>query len=337
MGRDKTIADSDKGFLFFPTGSVIKDKHISRRYYANMLVNRIHQIFKWSELPDTIPQRFLENYLIRTGNACVTLVEAGRCQDGSTHESALYAFSGAFGGYQDEYYFPRSYIVNNPFFNFNKEMEIGKDCVIIANDTYYYGLQTLISRYAEILTELDISALNLSIMSRSPFGLVARDDREMKSAELFLKRLQDGENAILAENLVFEGIKNLDLSARGNVITQLIELRQYYVGSFFNEIGINANFNMKREAINASETDLNRDALFPLIDDMLNQRKIACEAINALYGTHISVDLSSAWKDEREEQDAILDSLKEGGSDAGTDSDTGESTQIESQERVSSD
>lgn len=323
MSRNKTIIDNyDLPFLTSISSDIIRNKQLSQTYYVNSFMNRIQQIFKWKGLPETIPERFLENYLIRTGNACIAHFNGGTAIDGKTILPGLYAFSGSFGGYQDMYYFPISYIVNNPYLKFNRELTIGKDCVIIANDSYYFGMWSMLSRYAQILTELDITALNLGINVRNPYGIVARDDTEKKSAEQFLKRVEEGKQAVLAENLVFEGIKNLDLSqGQNSIITQLIELRQYYIGSFFNEIGINANYNMKRESINASETDLNRDALFPYVDDMLAQRKIACDAINALFGTSISVDLNSAWKDEQEEQDAMLDAMKKGGENAdfGTD------------------
>lgn len=324
--KQKRIPENEMPFLYIRPRDTIKAKSLSQSFYMTTMLNRLQQIFEWKGLPDTIPQKFLENYLLTTGNACITLVPPGRNEDGTIrNDASLYAFSGAFGGYRDAYYFPRSFYVNNPYLNFNEELEIDSDCIIIANDSYYYGLYPMLCRYSQILSELDITALNISVLLRAPFGLTARDDTERKSAEQFLKRLEQGELAILAENLVFEGVNSLNLlSQSSNGISQsLIELRQYYYGSLFNEIGINANFNLKRESINSTETDLNRDALFPLIDDMLRQRQIACDAINAKYGTNISVDLNSAWKDEQREQDAILDNLESDETDVVENADIG--------------
>lgn len=334
----KKLLENELPFFNVRPRDVIKAKNLSQSYYMTTMLTRLQQVFKWENLPETIPERFLENYLLMTGSACITLVPPGNNEDGTVRNDAnLYAFNGTFGGYRDAYYFPRSFFVNNPYLNFNQELEINTDCIVIANDSYYYGLYPMLCRYSQILTELDITALNISVLLRAPFGLTARDDTEKRSAEQFLKRLEQGELAILAENLVFEGVNSLNLlSQSSNGISQsLIELRQYYYGSLFNEIGINANFNLKRESINSTETDLNRDALFPLIDDMLEQRKKACAAINAKYGTNITVDLSSAWKDEQREQDAILDNL-ESGEYNGYSSIT-ESERDETQERVPSD
>ena len=73
------------------------------------------------------------------------------------------------------------------------------------------------------------------------------------------------------------------------------------MGSWYNDLGLNANYNMKRESISASESDLNEDALLPFIDDMLQQRKLLAENVNAKFGTNIKVDLASSWKKIRKE------------------------------------
>ena len=87
----------------------------------------------------------------------------------------------------------------------------------------------------------------------------------------------------------------------GNDLKDVIETYQYLKGSWYNELGLNANYNMKRESINESESDMNEDALLPLIDDMLKSREIAVEQINKMFGTDIKVELSSSWKKIRDE------------------------------------
>ena len=76
---------------------------------------------------------------------------------------------------------------------------------------------------------------------------------------------------------------------------QFIELQQYLKGSMYNELGINANFNMKREALSGQEVALNDDALMPLIDDMLKQRRAMCDELNQMFGLNVSVDYGSTW------------------------------------------
>ena len=64
---------------------------------------------------------------------------------------------------------------------------------------------------------------------------------------------------------------------------------------------------MKREAINEAEAALSEDILYPLIDDMLVQRQIGLEKVNKMYGTNITVELSSVWKQLREQTDLQMD------------------------------
>jgi hypothetical protein len=78
----------------------------------------------------------------------------------------------------------------------------------------------------------------------------------------------------------------------------------------YNELGLNANFNMKREALGAGESGLNDDILLPFCDDMLRMRKEGLEEINKMFGTHITVDYSSAWKHNMREVEAELKNLE---------------------------
>ena len=67
------------------------------------------------------------------------------------------------------------------------------------------------------------------------------------------------------------------------------------------ELCVNANYNMKSQYVNEGEMTMNDDALLPLIDQMLECRKMACEEINKLFGLNISVELNSSWKKIRKE------------------------------------
>ena len=58
---------------------------------------------------------------------------------------------------------------------------------------------------------------------------------------------------------------------------------------------------MKREALGADEVQLNIKALLPLAQNMLECRKEGVKAINEKYGTNITVDFKSVWKDTEEE------------------------------------
>ena len=112
---------------------------------------------------------------------------------------------------------------------------------------------------------------------------------------------------MIASEEFLGGLKTQPYANTGhNVITDLIELEQYLKASWFNELGLNANYNMKRESINSGESQLNNDMLLPLIDDMLKQRQEGAEKVNDMFGTSITVELASSWEDNQEEIDKEL-------------------------------
>ena len=75
----------------------------------------------------------------------------------------------------------------------------------------------------------------------------------------------------------------------------MFEFEQYLKASMYNEIGLSANFNMKRERLTSAEIETNSDNLYPLVDDMLNNRRLAIEKINEMFETDIKVEFNSSW------------------------------------------
>lgn len=259
--------------------------------YIQYMLIRTRQMFKYENLPDTIPENMLEYYLQMNGVACITDVRG-----------KLYALMGGWGGEPDAYYRPTKYSVANPALNISKTLEIGKDCVLIYNDSRYMGLRKLFERYATAMVENDLT-INLSdILARCTALLTAGDDRSRLSAEKFLADIKNGKLGVIADNSVLEAIKTQPYTQIAqHSITDLIELQQYLKASWFNELGLSANYNMKREAINSSEAQLGQDSLLPLVDDLLHCREEWVAQVNALYGTNIVVKYHSAWANDKNE------------------------------------
>ena len=140
----------------------------------------------------------------------------------------------------------------------------------------------------------------------------ASDDRTKASAEKYLEDVANGKLGVIAESAFLEGLKSQPYGHTGNTsLTNLIELMQYQKASWYNELGLNANYNMKRESINSGESQLNDDALIPLVDDMLRQRELGAEKVNEMFGTNITVKLAYAWEDNQQELDANQNALED--------------------------
>lgn len=305
----------------------ILDKRKSIYNYVLMMFDRTNQMFEYKGLPDTIPAYMLELYLQINGH--IGWLE---------WNGNLYALPGGWGGAPDPYYRPTIYIVANPALGGSHDCKIVNhlppfdetvwstkpDCVLMRNDTNMRGLFYLFSRYATELSENDISIRSAQINSRQQSIIAASTDREIASARAYIKALEDGKlEAVMDQAMATKGIRATNVSVQSaNVIIQLIELQQYLKASWYNEIGLNANFNMKREYLSEEELTSQTDTLIPLIDDMLRCRKEAIEVVNSTFGTSISVEKNSAWENkqkeletEQEYKEAQVESTKpEGGS-----------------------
>lgn len=282
--------------------------------YVRYFLARLQCMFKYEGLPDTIPAKWFEHYLLCNGNCIIARVN-----------DDLYALTGGMGNDATPYYIPAGYIVANPWLKtadgtlskqyWTESIDINgerheQDAVIIFNDTYSQGVLPLLNRYCSQLVENDISLNIADILARATINISASDDKTQASAELYLKRLRDGQLGVISEQAFIEGLNIREFHYVAQSITPLIEYHQYIKASLFNELGLNSNYNMKRESINSNESQLNDDMLHPLIDDMLRERREGIARVNEFFGTDITVSFDSAWLENEKEEQAVLTGME---------------------------
>ena len=317
------MSDSPKSrndWIFGSIKNPLEDKQYMIKHEVLKMLNKSTRIFKYNNLPDTIKVKDLE-----------TQLQVGGYNIWKKVDDKLYCFNGSLGGEPNPYYLPTIAIVANPALRFNASMKIDEDCVVMLNDHYYQGMMPLFSKYSRLLVEAEISLRFAIINARVPALINADNDNTYDSAVKFFDDIVDGKKyGVIATSQFFEGVTSHDFYKEAH-IKDLIESIQYIKGSWYNEIGLNAAFNMKREAINEAEATLNEDILYPTIDTMLECRKDAVEKINKMFNTDISVELDSVWlqnrkheklvldKEEAEIEEIISNSEDEGGEDNETD------------------
>lgn len=305
-----------------PLKDFVKDKEQSTRSDIFYMLNRLMSMFKYEGLPKTIPKKFFDYYLFVNGHGFITDVK-----------DDLYIFVGGLGGEPDPYYRPTIYTVANPALNLSKMYKIGEDGILMRNDTMMYGLLPMLSKYCSLLAENLVTMRTADIMLRVIALLSAPDDATKKSCDIFLADIEAGKLGSIAENRFLDGIKmQSPPSNNGSYLTQFIELHQYLKGSLYNELGLNANFNMKREALGAGESGLNADILFPLVDDMLANRQECLDEVNKMFGTNITVEFNSTWFDNKREAEAELQNLENQASQLATEEQKGGENEDEPKE-----
>ena len=212
----------------------------------------------------------------------------------------------------NEYYQPTQAIVTNPYLKFSSVLNLDDyikndgNAVLGCNDSMHIGLFALNSKYAGLLAETDLTLKYQLINLRFNNILTADDDTTKESVKTMYQEVADGTGFGIIVTKKFMGETNLDKIELRSQSHQMqlkdtIETKQYLIGSWYNDLGLNANYNMKREAINESEADMNEDTLLPLIDNMLKQRKLIAKQLNEkfkdlLTDGEIDVEISSSWQ-----------------------------------------
>ena len=283
--------------------------------YFKLLTNKCLSLFKWENLPETIDERFLMTQLILNGKVCWF-----------NHEGRLYALNGAPGGEPNVYYEPQTFIVANPIIgsktltirNKNGSESIdGLDGVLMALTDIDYeltpaahgGLYGLIYQTAGLLAD-NISSLNVAqINGRAAVAFTADTEALAEAAEEVLKDIYGGKPyRVLSEDILNKITATpLGSSGQNNTIMTLIEAHQYILASFYNEIGIAGQWNMKRERVNTAETELMTGSLDVSVYNMIKNLKSAVEKINELFGTDIKVELNEEVITSEEDRPTTTD------------------------------
>ncbi len=277
----------DKYFSFLPysNGYNYQDKQRNVQTYVKYMVNRSLAMFQYHDLPDTIPQEELEK-MLQCGGLAVWY----------KHNNELYVFNANLGGEGDVYNRPTKAIISNPYLKLNKECIIDEDCILMLNDSLAVGLIPMYQKYCTIINETDISLILGTVNKRIQILLSANDDNTVASAKQFIKNIEDGKLGVIAESKLFDSLKTNSVStSQTNGLQEVWELQQFLKASMYNEIGLNANWNNKREKLNSSEVEMNTDNLYPLVDNMLDCRRKALEKVNEMFGTNITVEFNSSW------------------------------------------
>ena len=262
-----------------------KDKSRNVDNLIKYMLNRSNIMFQYHNLPDSIPSREIE--LLLQTNGFGVFIEV---------EGKYYIVNGGLGGEPDVYNMPTEAVISIPALKLNKTYKINEDCIVIPNDSMYLGLIPMYAKYCTLMNENEMTMLLATVNKRIQHLLSANDDNTIESAKNFLKKVFDGEIGVIGESKLFESLKVNTTSSTSQVsMKDLFEYEQYLKASMYNEIGLSANFNMKRERLSSSEVEANTDNLYPLVDDMLNSRRKGLEKVNEMFGLDIQVEFNSSW------------------------------------------
>ena len=263
----------------------LTDKHKLLKQFKSNQLNKSLTMFEWSNLPETIPAVELEKMLQINGYAVI-----------AEYQGNLYAFQAGFSG-QDPYNQPTKALVNNPALKNNTTYTIGENCIVIKNDDMKQGLNGIYEYYGQRLIENQITMLMTDYNLRMPFTISSSDDQTTQSAKMYLKKIIDGSLGVIGEQKLFKALSVTPTNGKQNApFADLYGYQQFIIAQLNNTIGLATNNNMKRERLTTNEIEVNKNASYPLVDNMLKNRQQAVDAINKMFDADISVEYSSIWR-----------------------------------------
>ena len=298
------------GFIYRGEYKGVSNVQDNFNLYFDMLVNKVCSLFKWENLPETVDERFLMVNLMLGGRVCWF-----------DHNGRIYALNGNWGGEPNVYYRPTQFIVANPIIGSKTLTVLNKDgsnsidkldgILMPLTDADYFnegeqgGLYRLIYQTAGLLAD-NISSLNVSqINGRVSQIWTADNDAMARTVEEVVRDIYEGHPYRVVSQDILNKVNAVPTAQTGqsNTLLNLIEAHQYILASFFNEIGIPSQWNMKRERVNTAETELMTGSLDVSVYNMEKNLKNAVEKINELFGTDISVRFNEEVKEDEAEPD----------------------------------
>lgn len=219
---------------------------------------------------------------------------------------------GNLGGKPDEWYLPTRFVGANPALGWSYDIPV-EDGVLWKCDSRMMGFIPLLRKYASLMVENELSLYIAEIMTRATSIIQAGHGTDAEAAKQYLNDLEDGKLGVILGQNILNGIKVQPNGTGAGNLTSYIEMQQYLKASEYNEIGLDANYNMKRESLNSTEAQMNSDALTPLIHDFFYCAEEAIAEINEKFGEllergPLSIEWDSAWAINEQEIDMTLES-----------------------------
>lgn len=256
----------------------LNDLTFTDYYYRLMLLAR--SVFKWNNLPNGMDEKWIENFLFKFGE----------CVFWRNPNTGLMVTQCNTGGNLNNYEEPKTCVpvgLDIPCTTLN----VGKDCVLIRNNDERLPTSFPVKLFAYRLAEIS-RTIDININAQKTPVLVVTTDKQ----KLTLKNIYSQWNGY--EPVIY-GDKNLDtpellrvLKTDAPIVFPELQIQKQTI---WNEcltfLGINNANTDKRERLITREVEANNTHIDLSADCLLKSRQRACEEINKLFGTNISVEL----------------------------------------------
>lgn len=258
--------------------------------------------FKWNGLPDTIKEEWIEHLLY----------EYGRCLFFNDKNMGLMCLQCYDGQGRNVYNYPLSYRAVG--FNYSKEYP-ADEVVEVCNNKLRTSTHDMITYYTNKIYEVERTLdTNVKVL-KAPFVFVT-DDKQALTMKTIFEKLDENEPVIYLDKGVTAGrdINEIITCLQTGVKPFLVELTDYrhdVQNEILSALGINNANTDKRERLVTDEVNANNQYIDCNVQLMLEARQRACERINELYGTNITVELRNKLEQATEPQEEGGDNARD--------------------------
>lgn len=263
------------------------------QYYKRYLYNKVYSTLKFG-LPENWDLNYFRYLLFHWGSMAVI-------------------YTNEFGWVDQPYsvekininYNPEIIQVYNQFIKERKTGIVGVNCGIIKIFDDYFGIDDLVTHYAEKLASVDRS-VDVNLMNSNVTVLLkANDKKEADTLKTAYAEATTGKPFVAVnKSLVDDGeIATFFPGVATNYIAdKLLETRRAIVNEFLTEIGIrNANYD-KKERLNSQEVSENNDETSAIISIIFDNISSSFEKINKISGLNLTVELNYNYEDPTAEE-----------------------------------
>ena len=295
------------------------------RYYFDFILRLLYRVILIKGVPKTINETFLKMILFTQGKIC--FLEGQLIGE---NQKELLALNCSPAETPDVYYIPRNVLVVNPRLSKSYSLKRDEECVVVyLSETDKYnlsgingGLYNLIEKTAVMLADNDIS-LNIAQKNTRLVNIIAADTQNTVDSikATFAKMYEGDPDIVVKSSLVdkLQGVPIVQNTTYHNLI-ELLEVNQYVLAHFLEQIGICVHDQMKRERLITGEVNDNLSFAFLSVDDIITSLNEGFDKVNAKYGTELSAELNpiileqqkdAAPEDQTEEDAAPEDQTEE--------------------------
>lgn len=256
------------------------------KYWRDALFERVMRLFIW-ENTGAVPPKEIEQRLILAGHCGITRIP----KDGTGEiEKEVTAMYGTFFNPTKYYDEKKQYTVRCPIYSGTRE--IGKDVVVINNNSLRNPTYELIHHYAIMLSHTEVTLINCLINARDSGGIpVASTEKQKKSIKDYQTKIFNGQYDVVVD-LGMLGIEyaGTDRKTAQNIM-DIMEVREKLIKSFYSDIGVRSAFEKRNNTVMA-EVEADTSLLLLNLSDMLKCREDGCKAVNKMFGTNWNVHVA---------------------------------------------